>query len=225
MKTNINILKKLLVLSLAIAAAAPLCAMEDGGGGVARQSLAATGAGGAGARVPSLRELAARAAEKARLLAVEDPQEVPEWMAGAAGEARTWLAENNPKLMAAAEAGEVAQVRKLIAQGANVNTQNDAGWTPLHMAARFCHEAVVTALLVAGANKEFRDRQGRTAADLARENRHEAVVQIIEQHGQGAAAGGAGPAKGAVCAATAALVVAAVAVPVMAVVYYWRLLR
>src|SRR3990170_1572465 len=54
-KNVTNLLKKLLVLSLAVATAAPLCAMEGGGGGQSparkRARVAGAGAGGGAAAV------------------------------------------------------------------------------------------------------------------------------------------------------------------------------
>ena len=48
--------------------------------------------------------------------------------------------------------GHQEVVQALIAAGANVNQQNNNGWTPLHCAASNGHQAVVQALIVAGAD-------------------------------------------------------------------------
>ena len=55
-------------------------------------------------------------------------------------------------LHAAALKGDVEQVRRLVAQGANVEASDPAGRTPLHVAAFKSHEEAVKALAEAGAD-------------------------------------------------------------------------
>lgn len=78
-----------------------------------------------------------------------------------------WSAEIiDPKttpLMVAAENGDLAEVQRLLAQGAKVNAQDQRGWTPLMHAAFKDHATEASALLRVGANPNQRDRAGRTA--------------------------------------------------------------
>ena len=60
----------------------------------------------------------------------------------------------------AAKTGNIDRVRELIAAGADVNQQNNDGWTPLHWAAYNGHQEVVQALIAAGANVNQQDNDG-----------------------------------------------------------------
>jgi len=57
----------------------------------------------------------------------------------------------------------------LIAAGADVNTAQRHGWTPLHTAALHGDADLVAALLAAGASADVTNDDGRTPADLATE--------------------------------------------------------
>ena len=59
-------------------------------------------------------------------------------------------------------------VKTLIQAGGEVNTQNQVGWTPLHLASWNGHVEVITALLAAGADKTLKDKDGRTPHGLAK---------------------------------------------------------
>ncbi|GAB1641434.1 ankyrin repeat domain-containing protein [Krasilnikovia sp. MM14-A1259] len=62
----------------------------------------------------------------------------------------------------AAAAGDVATVRSLVAQGADVDTADKAGWTALHFAAQAQAAAVAAELLTAGATADSTDEHGNT---------------------------------------------------------------
>src|SRR3990172_7504907 len=132
-----NVLKKLLVLSLAVAAAAPLCAMEGGGGGGAGAVVAAP-EGAADAKERNLALIAAaRDGNLAQVQALLD--------AGANVNAVDEFGKT--PLHGAAARGHVEVVRALrAAAGANVNARDDFGRTPLHEAAERGHVEVVRAL-------------------------------------------------------------------------------
>ena len=57
-------------------------------------------------------------------------------------------------LIQAADDGDVARVRQLAAQGADVNQRDGDGWTALHVAAQNGHVEVTSALITLGVNKE-----------------------------------------------------------------------
>jgi uncharacterized protein len=67
------------------------------------------------------------------------------------------------QLVQAARNGETETVKRLIAQGANVNTVHRiTGWTPLTAASHWAHPETVGVLLRAGANPNARDLHGGT---------------------------------------------------------------
>jgi ankyrin repeat protein len=67
-----------------------------------------------------------------------------------------------------------------VEQGADVEARGEDGWTALHRAARYGHEAVVRLLVEQGADVEAWDRDGWTALYHAVENGHEAVVRLLQ---------------------------------------------
>lgn len=66
--------------------------------------------------------------------------------------------------------GNPTAVRVLLELGAQPDLVNDAGHTPLHLAAHAGFLASVTALLAAGADPARPDRDGDTPAEIARQN-------------------------------------------------------
>ena len=88
------------------------------------------------------------------------------------------------KLLAAARAGDVEQVRALLPPAGNPEEDGppDApnGITPLMAAAAGGHEAVVEALLERGADAAKRDAQGRTAAAHARAAGHAHLAERLD---------------------------------------------
>ena len=68
--------------------------------------------------------------------------------------------------------GFLRYITEAIADGANVNATNDAGWTPLISAANCNDSEVITALLALGADPKAEDGKGKTAMDYARKNKN-----------------------------------------------------
>ena len=87
------------------------------------------------------------------------------------------------KLLAAARAGDVEQVRALLPPAGNPEEDGppDApdGVTPLMAAAAGGHEAVVEVLLACGADASKRDAKGRRAAAHARAAGHAQLAQRL----------------------------------------------
>ncbi|XP_064251929.1 ankyrin repeat domain-containing protein 40-like isoform X2 [Passer domesticus] len=91
----------------------------------------------------------------------EGPQPGPA-MSGAA-EAR----ELEERLREAAALGDVAEVRRLLGAGADIDSRNEInGWTCLHWACKRNHAQVVSCLLEAGADKQILTAKGELAAQL-----------------------------------------------------------
>jgi ankyrin repeat protein len=70
-------------------------------------------------------------------------------------------------------------VKLLLEKGADVDSKDMGGRTPLSWAARNGHEAVVTLLLEKGADVHSKDKDGRTPLSWAAGNGHEAVVKLL----------------------------------------------
>lgn len=60
------------------------------------------------------------------------------------------LHENNLELLSAARDGDESVVKRLLEQGAEVNSRDRSGLTPLHHAARNGHIAVIELLSARG---------------------------------------------------------------------------
>ncbi|WP_315765657.1 ankyrin repeat domain-containing protein [Bradyrhizobium sp. SZCCHNS2005] len=69
-------------------------------------------------------------------------------------------------LIMSAARGRRIVVKVLLALGANKNTQNDWGDTPMVYAALNGHKCIVEDLLAIGADKEIRNNAGDTALSL-----------------------------------------------------------
>ena len=67
----------------------------------------------------------------------------------------------------------------LIANGAEVNTKNENGWTPLHWAAHKDHGEIVGLLIAKGAEVNARTEQGQTPLDMV----NGAIADFLLKHG------------------------------------------
>jgi hypothetical protein len=85
-------------------------------------------------------------------------------------------------LCRAADEGNLAAVRSLLAEGASVNVATD-GETPLAEAAHGGHLEIVRALLDAGADINAVDLHGMTPRDLARAGEHADVEAFLRERG------------------------------------------
>ena len=83
-------------------------------------------------------------------------------------------------LHAAARNGDLAQVDRLLAQGASLNAPDAAGRTPLILATMQGHVDVVRHLLAAGANPALLDREGLDALQHARRQGLKQIGQLLE---------------------------------------------
>lgn len=83
----------------------------------------------------------------------------------------------------AAKNGHEAVVELLLEKGADLESRNNIGRTPLSLAAEKGHEATVKLLLEKGANLESIDHIGRTPLSLAVEKGCKAVVELLLDKG------------------------------------------
>ena len=72
----------------------------------------------------------------------------------------------------------------LLGAKADVNAQNNDGYTALHLAARGASESFVELLLAHGADITVPDNEGNTAGDLAHQKGHTWVLKLIDKHAQ-----------------------------------------
>ena len=79
----------------------------------------------------------------------------------------------------AAKAGNVAEVERLVATGADVNAKDAARKTALHWAAEKGHLGVVQVLVAKGANVNAKDLTNWTPLHLAVYDDHEAIVKLL----------------------------------------------
>ncbi len=75
--------------------------------------------------------------------------------------------------------GDLEEVRKLVAQGADYNASDYDGRTPIHLAAAEGHGDVVSYLLDLRATPNPVDRWGFTPADEAKRHNHPEVSKIL----------------------------------------------
>ena len=69
--------------------------------------------------------------------------------------------------------------------GANANTQDSDGWTPLMYAADYGYLEIAKSLVEKGADVKVHDKDGLTAAAEARKENHPDVARFLEGQGQG----------------------------------------
>ena len=86
-------------------------------------------------------------------------------------------------LFKAAEAGNVAEIRRALAQGVPVDAADSDGWTALMLAAGEGKLAAVQALVKGGADVNWAGKSGETALIVATASGHMAVVKYLLSEG------------------------------------------
>lgn len=85
------------------------------------------------------------------------------------------------ELIWAASTGDLTEVRRSVALGADINKGDYDNRTALHLAAAEGHENVVKYLLNKGADTSTKDRWGMKPVDDAKANDHDNIVKILAQ--------------------------------------------
>ncbi len=88
----------------------------------------------------------------------------------------------NSQLIQAVKDGDIDQVKLLIAKGADLNTTDDKGGTPLHWAAYYNRKDIAKLLLMQGADLYIKDKYGLTPIDVARINRKKEILKLFEMY-------------------------------------------
>lgn len=99
----------------------------------------------------------------------------------------------NDDLISAVRSSDINNVKKLLSQGADVNTESTLATcdkkgniisrlTPLMWAAFNGNKAIVSLLLYEGAYSFITNKQGLTASDIANNNGYPEIAQFIEAH-------------------------------------------
>jgi len=88
----------------------------------------------------------------------------------------------NSQLIQAVKDGNLDHVKILIAKGADLNTTDDKGGTPLHWAAYYGRKEIAEFLIMHGANLYKKDRNGLTPIDVARLNRKKEMLELFEKY-------------------------------------------
>ena len=92
--------------------------------------------------------------------------------------------EQLPPLHMAAQDGLLVEVKQLVIGGHDVNQRDEKyGFTPIHQAVFFDHQAVVEFLIAQGANVNAKNNAGSTPLHLARGKGHSDIVELLTQHG------------------------------------------
>jgi len=86
-------------------------------------------------------------------------------------------------LLKASATGDVEEIKKLIALGVDVNTQDYDGRTALHASASAGHKSIVEFLLEQGAHVEMRDKWGGTPLSDAQLHSHKEVAEVLLKAG------------------------------------------
>ena len=97
--------------------------------------------------------------------------------------AEVGASDKNAQLIKAAENGDLQAVQTALAEGANINTKSNTGWTPLLSAAFSARTEVVKLLLEKGADVNAKENNGVTALMVAAFGGYTEIVNVLLEKG------------------------------------------
>jgi len=89
------------------------------------------------------------------------------------------VADVTPDFLAAAAAGNDAQLMSFVERGGNIHAEDGDGRTAVHLAAMGGHEKIVGLLVEMGCHLDVQDKDGNTAIMLAADGGHGRVVNKL----------------------------------------------
>jgi hypothetical protein len=89
----------------------------------------------------------------------------------------------NEELLNACEKGDLEKVKLLLKEGADINTKNKYGWTPLMIACEKDNKEMVKLLLEKGADVKAKNINGKSALVIAYYYGHQEIVKLLKSYG------------------------------------------
>ena len=86
--------------------------------------------------------------------------------------------------MKASNNGHHTIIPLLLEAGAQIDAQNNNGYTALILASYHGEEAAVRELLKGNPNLDLKDNVGKTALDWARNKNYQSIVDLLVNHGR-----------------------------------------
>ncbi len=87
----------------------------------------------------------------------------------------------NVVLFAAVEKGNIEGAKNALSLGADINAQDEDGWTPLHIAAIKANKVLANLLVESGAKPDIKDNFGRVPLDYGGEEMKESIRSALEK--------------------------------------------